>query len=138
MFLVALSEKEQKLLRLALDTGAFGGEADNAAIMFVRSLRERAVRPDELITGRSKPRRPRAETRRSPRRLPGSAFVRMPWGKYEGVRLVDVPGYYLVWALGWIRQDETRLDRMAVLLCEIEDFLTWCAGLAQELGGGNK
>ena len=31
-----LTEIEMKLLRLALDRGAYEGEADNAAIMFIR------------------------------------------------------------------------------------------------------
>jgi hypothetical protein len=44
-----LTTIEMKLLRLALDRGAYAGESDNAAIMFVRKLRERNAKADELF-----------------------------------------------------------------------------------------
>lgn len=43
------TEMEIKLLRLALDKGAMGGEIDNAAIALIRKLRNRNVNIDDIV-----------------------------------------------------------------------------------------
>src|SRR5260221_4021267 len=42
------TEKEMKLIRLALDPAAQPGEISNAAIALIRAWRDRAVKPEEL------------------------------------------------------------------------------------------
>lgn len=79
-----LTEIEMKLLRLALDKGAYEGEAENAAIMFIRKLRERNVKADELF----------AET---PVLKYGNET--MTFGKYRNEMIKNIPINYLIWVL---------------------------------------
>jgi len=81
-----LSDVEMKLLRLALDKGAYEGEAETAAVMFVRKLRERGVRADELFGDASST------------AVTEYGNVKMTFGKYKNEMLKDIPISYLVWA----------------------------------------
>ena len=81
-----LSDVEMKLLRLALDKGAYEGESDTAAVMFVRKLRERGVRADELFGNASST------------AVTEYGNVKMTFGKYKNEMLKDIPISYLVWA----------------------------------------
>jgi putative quorum-sensing-regulated virulence factor len=47
----------------------------------------------------------------------------MPFGKYKGMALRDVPPDYLEWARGWITEDEGRSDRFGALVEYISKFL---------------
>ena len=87
-----LNDIEMKLLRLALDKGAYDGESDTTAIMLIRKLRERNANADDLFI--------------QPNIFPyynnnsyAHGYYKMPFGKYEGEPLEDIPHNYLVWVL---------------------------------------
>jgi hypothetical protein len=112
------TEKERKLLRLALGQGAFDGEIDNSAVMFLRSLRARGVRPEEIENGagQSTP-APSIYCR------PDFGLCRMRWGKHKGSLLKDIRPSYLIWAVRWIEEDEDRARHLASSAEEIHNFL---------------
>jgi len=86
-----LTDIENKLLRLALDKGAYSGEADSAAIMFIRKLRERGASADELIN--------KLDSSKSIQDIPKYKLRAMPFGKYKGELLMYIPEDYLEWVL---------------------------------------
>jgi uncharacterized protein (DUF3820 family) len=47
----------------------------------------------------------------------------MPFGKWKGYKLRDVPPDYLEWAMRWIGEDDDRAERFADLLEHIEKYL---------------
>lgn len=85
-----LNDIEMKLLRLALDKGAYPGESDNAAVMLVRKLRERNASADELFA-QSNPKKSN--------NISVYGQWRMPFGKYKDELLMDIPTDYLLWVL---------------------------------------
>lgn len=42
------------------------------------------------------------------------ADLKMPWGKYKGQCLSDIPVYYLDWLIGWEGMDEGRNSSLKV------------------------
>ena len=86
-----LTAIEQKLLRLALDAGAYEGEADTAAIMFVRKLRERNATADELFRHT-----PAAIPEPSVSKCGDDGNQKMSFGKYKNEKIKDIPVGYLV------------------------------------------
>ena len=86
-----LNDIEEKLLRLALDKGAYSGEAENAAIMFVRKLRERGAKIDEFTQS--------GTSQTYTRQLSRYHYFTMPFGKHKGTLLKDIPVDYLEWVL---------------------------------------
>jgi hypothetical protein len=112
-----LSDKEEKLLRLALHATAFNGESDNAAVALFRLLRGRGAQPEEFTL-------PNALVVSEPiYSQPDFGLVAMPWGKHKGSLLKDIPPAYLLWAVGWIRESEERAEKMKDLAEAIENFL---------------
>ena len=102
-----LTEIEMKLLRLALDRAAYEGEADNAAIMFVRKLRERNAKADDLFGhGQAS-----ANTN-------GKGNETMTFGKYKNQMIKNIPIAYLVWVMNTC----TNIDPQLKLA--IHEFLT--------------
>jgi len=85
----ALTDIEMKLLRLALDKGAYEGEADNAAIMLIRKLRERNVKADQLFE--------QSQSIQSSKCSNGNE--KMTFGKYRNEMIKNIPISYLVWVL---------------------------------------
>jgi hypothetical protein len=91
-----LTEREQKLLRLALDAAAAPGEVTNAATMLIHSVRKRLGTVDEFT-------QPVVERLPVPSR-PASATtycedVRMTFGKYRDWPLKRIDSSYLIWVL---------------------------------------
>ena len=86
-----MNKLEIKLLTLALDKGAYAAEAESAAVMLIRKLRARNATVDEF------------KDQQYPAAISSSAetygYVRMPFGKYKGLPLADIPTDYLVWVL---------------------------------------
>jgi hypothetical protein len=86
-----LTEIEMKLLTLALDGGAYEGESDNAAIMFVRKLRARNVKADELFG--------EAGHKSASKAVVNYGNTKMTFGKYRNEMIKDIPINYLIWVL---------------------------------------
>lgn len=86
----ALPEKAVKLLRLALDGAAHQGEWESAARMFVALLRKSGCTAETLTANPTK--------NRPPQPPPWSSSVmQMPFGKYKGALISEVPEDYLRW-----------------------------------------
>jgi hypothetical protein len=98
-----LTPIEMKLLKLALDKGAYEGEADTAAVMFIRKLRERSVKAEDLF-------KPSAETK--------YGSEKMTFGKYRDKMIKDVPLSYLCWVL------DNCVNISSSLRLAIRNFLT--------------
>lgn len=98
-----MTDKAQKILRLALDAAATDGEWKSAAVMFVAHLR-RAGNTVEEFAGTQAP---------GPAMAPApkweSNCPKMPFGKYKGTALSEIPADYLTWLieccepLPWLR-----------------------------------
>jgi putative quorum-sensing-regulated virulence factor len=90
-----LTDKERKLLMLAMDKGVADGELEAAATALVRLLRARYPSGHELIKDLET-----LETRYATRFVQNPAGnYRMPFGKFKGERLKDVDTDYLEWVL---------------------------------------
>lgn len=114
------TDKERKLLNLALDAGAQTGEIDNSAVMFFRSLRARGVTPADLEGGDN-------GNGAAPPPIyarPDYGLCAMPWGKHKGSLFKDIPPTYLKWALDWINEEPERAEKMKALAESIEGFLS--------------
>jgi len=84
---MVFTDKETKLLRLALDGAATDAEASTAAGLLIHILRRRNVRAEEFTAVATAPRRT------------VSIETIMPFGKHKGRALSDIPEDYLVWVL---------------------------------------
>ena len=109
-----LSEKEQKLLRLALDKAATSGESDNAAIALIRSMRTRGADPYEPAALRVAREIRKAEVKKTD--WPGS--IVLEFGKHKGKALGQVPPDYLRWALGEFGPQRKELKKAIVILLD--------------------
>jgi len=107
-----LNEIEMKLLRLALDKGAYEGEADNAAIMLIRKLRQRDVKAEQLFSQSF------SQSSQSSQSSCGIGNEKMTFGKYKNVMIRNVPMNYLVWVLNNCTNIDANLKRA------IHKFLT--------------
>ena len=101
-----LTEIEMKLLTLALDKGAYEGEAENAAVMFVRKLRERNVKVDDLFV---------QNQQQPPQNTAVSKYgdEKMTFGKHRGEMIKNVPLNYLIWAINNCANMDSKL-RLAI------------------------
>jgi hypothetical protein len=122
---MALTDKEQKLLRLALDQGARPGEVATAAAKLIESWRTRGLAAEELGGGgggtAAEPWKPFAH--RPKVWQPDYGLCTMPWGKYRDQQFKDIPPDYLAYQLGWMRSEPSRAAKLAKLANEIERFL---------------
>lgn len=102
-----LTSVEMKLLRLALDKGAYDGEAENAAVMLIRKLRSRNAAADDLFS----------ESGERPLTKYGDTV--MTFGKYRDRKIKDIPTHYLIWVVNNLNNIDSRL-RHAInqFLCE--------------------
>ena len=95
---------ETKLLTLALDRGAYPAEAESAAIMLIRKLRARNASIDEF----AKPSYPAVI------RSVSSNNDIMPFGKYRGKPLAEIPVDYLLWVLANCQNITPKLRRAII------------------------
>jgi Putative quorum-sensing-regulated virulence factor len=79
-----LTERELKLLRLALDPSAASGESRNAGAAFIDALRKRNVSAYDLTVSIN-------------RACDQVGDARMPFGKHKGDRIRDIDPDYLSW-----------------------------------------
>ena len=124
---MALSDKEKKLLSLALDPAVQPGEMVNAAVKLIEAWRRRDVQVDDFepkaIRG------PMAERKAVvPKSRPDYGLCKWPWprskeGPYKGKLFKEIPPSYLKGQLDWIRSDPDRANRFAELATQIEFFL---------------
>ena len=92
---MALSELQQKLLRLALDKAAQPGEIQAAAIKFVESLRREGMKLEDIL-GREGAR---------VYSKPDYGLTVMPFGKHKDLRLKEIDPRYLIWLRGDIESN---------------------------------
>jgi hypothetical protein len=111
-----LTDKELKLVRLALDPGATDGERNNAAVMFFRFARARSANAEEFGGNGS--------TALTVPPMPVDwGLTIMPWGKHKGELFKDISPGYLIFARRWILEDPNRAVKMKNLADAIEAFL---------------
>lgn len=79
---------EEKLIRLALDDAAHPGEVSNCATKLFALLRKRKVSAEQLIEPQDD------VVVVAP---PESGNLRLPFGKYTGIKLSEVDPDYLHW-----------------------------------------
>jgi hypothetical protein len=79
---------EKKLIRLALDDAAAPGEVSNCAVKLFTLLRKRKVTAEQLIEPQSN------VVIVAPLE---SGNLRLPFGKYAGIRISEVDPDYLHW-----------------------------------------
>jgi hypothetical protein len=108
-----LDERERKLLRLALDRAVQPGELRNAAEALIKSWRERGVTVEDFD-----------EERQTLTIEIDHGRKIVPFGKYEGQRVGDVPHSYLKWLVGKMRQDARQRREYADLIYAMEWVLS--------------
>jgi hypothetical protein len=112
-----LTDKELKLVRLALDPGATDGEWNNAAVMFFRCARARSANAEEFNRNGS------TALVVPPMPVDWGLTV-FPWGKkHKGELFKDIPPSYLKYQLEWILSDPDRRIKMKNLAEAIKAFL---------------
>lgn len=110
------TELECKLIALALNGSAQPGEIDNGAVMLLRSLRARGVKPEDLIGGLQVSGPPIYSR-------PDYGTCTMPRGKHKGEMLKDIRPSYLMWVLDWIAETPDKQAKWVDLADQIQGFL---------------
>lgn len=110
------NEREQKLIRLALDPGAAPGELQNAAMMVFKSLKARGIMADALFGNQPPPPPP-------PPKSPKYIFP--DWGKYAGMPFDQIERSYFHWLLRvWFpKLDDEGRKSWNWLQTEITEYL---------------
>jgi hypothetical protein len=111
------NEREQKLIRLALDPGAHDGEIQNASVMVFRSLIARGIMADVLINGVIN--KPKSVWKREP------TYIFPHWGKWSGRSFAEIDPSYLRWVVRvWYAKldDEGKQEWMWLVNDIIEFF----------------
>lgn len=109
-----INEREKKFIRLALDPAAKKGEIDNAAVMFINSLRARGIMADQLDL------------------TPGASVANskfkyiFPWGQHKHKHFDEIDPGYLRWVnrVWYLKLDDEGKDRYKILYNEIKDYLS--------------
>lgn len=107
------NEREKKLIRMALDPGAIGGEIHNASIMLVTSLRARGVMADDVL-GVIPQQQQHAKR-----------YIFPDWGKHRNKPFAEIPKDYFHWLLRkWFPQlDAEGVEQWKWLHNEIVEYL---------------
>lgn len=116
---MTLTEIEKKILVLAMDRAASDGEIGLAALKLIELLRKRYPSGYELIKDLEQI---RVETRvryiNETRPDPYSNFI-IPFGKYRGRKIKDVPVDYLLWLLD--NFDGLRDQTRTIIECYLDN-----------------
>jgi len=120
---VELTEKELKLIRLALNSAAQPGETKNAGAALAASLRARGISAQELESlvsrkgnngGWFTPQKPTTVN---------WGNCKMPFGKHKEERFKEIDPSYLDWVHDWLVEDDERASRFSRLIEQLEKFL---------------
>jgi hypothetical protein len=101
-----LNELERRLVRLALDSSARGGEISTSAQKLVESWRARGVDGTALLNALEGG-QDGAELAIQ-RSKPDWGLTVCPFKKYRGEMLCDIPPSYIRYMLGWIKEAPDR------------------------------
>jgi hypothetical protein len=104
-----LTSVEMKLLTLALDKGAYNGEAENATIMLIRKLRNRNVNADELFRQTSSAYNSTRAEYSNRNTVTEYGDTVMTFGKYKSKPIKEIPINYLTWAYNNCRNMKENL-----------------------------
>jgi hypothetical protein len=116
-----LTDKERKLILLALDRAASPGETDNAAVALVRSFKARFRDGYKVLDElESKGFSPTARSRTN--YVVDYGETVLPFGKYRGQELRDVPPDYLLWVLRNFERLNDSLREAITRFLREEDF----------------
>lgn len=114
------SDKEQKLLRLALDDAAAKGEVENCAILFIRSLRKRHATIDEFLGADNDGAELNGDDEPAP--VDWGKTV-MSLGKHRGKIFNDIDPGYLRWLQRAMINDPEFKARYPDIFDCLENFL---------------
>jgi len=116
-----LSELERRLVRLALDSSAQGGEISTSATKLIKSLRSRGIDGFVLLNaleGGTDGAEAAVQMSRPDWRL-----TVCPFKKHRGEMLRNIPPSYLRWILGWIKEAPDRAAKFKDFVHAAEQFL---------------
>src|ERR1700745_3875640 len=99
------TDKELKIVALALDSGAPENEWSNAANLFFKLLRNRSATLEEFHNNSQ------IVTVPIPPTQPDYGLTFMPWGKYKSQMFRDIPPGYLMARRGWSRSGAHIIGR---------------------------
>lgn len=116
------TDKEVKLLAMALDKSVTEGEWKNAITLFGKSLRDRDISLEHMNGKPKQQQRPFTQSAK-PNKPTNWGTTEMPFGKYKGETLQDCDLNYLHWVLGWMSEDRQREQKFAWLIMAIENYL---------------
>jgi hypothetical protein len=113
------TEKEQKLIRLAMDRTAQPGERQNGAVMLLESLRKRGITAQDFITLSEAPKY-RGVHHNNGRLCPHCqgpdwGSYEISFGKYANKTLRQIPLSYLDWCLREMEGDPHRAGLCAAI-----------------------
>jgi hypothetical protein len=111
------TDKELKIVALALDSGAPENEWNNAANLFFKLLRNRSATLDEFHNNSQ------IVTVPIPPTQPDYGLTFMPWGQYKGEMFRDIPPGWLMAKRDWIRSAPDIMARWGKLAEAIDKFL---------------
>jgi hypothetical protein len=117
------TEKEQKLIRLAMDRAAQPGERQNGAAMLLESLRKRGITAERFITlsGPTAPETPKyrgvhQNNGRCPHcQGPDWGSYEISFGQHNGKTLRQIPLSYLDWCLRTMEGQANRVGLLAAI-----------------------
>jgi hypothetical protein len=112
------TEKEEKLIRLAMDRAAQPGERHNGAVMLLESLRKRGITAQQFITlsGPTATETPKYRgvhhnNGRCPHcQGPDWGSYEISFGQHNGKTLRQIPLSYLNWCLRAMADNPNRAD----------------------------
>jgi uncharacterized protein (DUF3820 family) len=105
------TEQERKLVILGLNSAAFPGEVDNCAIALFRSWRARGIDAERVIMGM-------VQATRTARDLAAARGYIVPFGKFKGKSVAEIPSWYLHWLLYGCDTASPNLKRAVRLVLE--------------------
>jgi uncharacterized protein (DUF3820 family) len=112
---MALTELEQKLMRLALDPAAAPGEIENCARKLFEQWRKRGLTIEQILG------EPQAAAANPEYWAPDYGLCVMPFGKHKTKEFKDIPPSYLRWLKQELEQSPNQ--KFPNLLEEITNFL---------------